>query len=158
MISFFSYLMTAFAFIFFALRVAVALCYTLELEIGIVPIDFNIEIILLFVSLACLVLIIKRNIIGAVIYFGANIYYFGNDLLKNITAIVNNEEITINYISLFLSFLGVIIPILILIDVVFNAKKERSGGLKNEKTDWFFNNKDYDREHDSRADENQYKF
>lgn len=158
MISFFSYLVTTFAIIFLVLRIAIAFCYTLELEIGIVPIDFNIEIILLFLTIVCLILIIKRNILGAVIYFGSHIYYYGNDLLKNITALVNKEEITINYISLFLSFIGVIIPTLVLLDIVFNSKKERSGGLKNVKTDWFFNNKEYDREHDSRADENQYKF
>ena len=30
--------------------------------------------------------------------------------------------------------------------------------MKTKKTDWFFQNKDFDRQYDERADRNQYKF
>lgn len=156
MISLLSYLTTIFAGLFLIARTIIAICYSLGIEIGIVPLNFNTEIVLLFLSLICIILIIKRNAIGAIIYFAANGMYFGNDLLKTATALVNNESISLNYFSLILSFLGIVIPTFTVVDIIIN--KERKGGSKDGKTDWFFSNKDYDRKHDERADENQYKF
>ena len=156
MISLLSYLTTIFAGLFLLTRTAIAICYTLGIEIGILPLDFNTEVVLLFLSLVCIIFIIKRNVIGAIIYFAANGMYFGNDLLTTFTALSNNESISINYFSLILSIFGVVIPTFTVVDILIN--KERKGSSKDGKTDWFFGNKDYDRKHDKRADENQYKF
>ena len=57
---------------------------------------------------------------------------------------------------MFISTLGVIIPLLTLLDIALN--KNRKGSVKDEKTDWFYTNKQYERKLDERADDNQYKF
>ena len=62
----------------------------------------------------------------------------------------------LEYISLILSSIGVIIPIVIVLEILFN--KDGKEGNADKKTDWFFLNKKYNRKHDSRVDENQYKF
>lgn len=69
---------------------------------------------------------------------------------------MGNETGILDYLGLFLSTLGVIIPLLTLLDIAIN--KNRKGSTKDEKTDWFYQNKEYDRKLDERADDNQYKF
>ena len=103
-----------------------------------------------------MVFIIKRNIIGALIYFVAYGYYFGNDLYNNVINIINGETGAIDYLSVFISFIGVLIPFLTVMDIFFN--KERKGSIKDKKTDWFYENEEYIRKLDERADKNQYKF
>ena len=61
-----------------------------------------------------------------------------------------------DYLTLFVSFIGVLIPFLTVMDIFLN--KNRAGAAKDKKTDWFYKNKDYDRQYDERADRNQYKF
>ena len=41
-------------------------------------------------------------------------------------------------------------------DIFLN--KERKGSTKDKKTDWFYDNEEYTRKLDERADKNQYKF
>ena len=156
MTSLFSYLITMFGGMFWLLRVVVAITYTLGVEFPIVPLDFTTEIILLFVTIIAMVLIIKRNIIGALIYFVAYGWYFGNDLYNNVMNIINGQAIVSDYLSLFISFIGVLIPFLTIIDIFLN--KERKGSTKDKKTDWFYENEEYTRKLDERADKNQYKF
>ena len=128
---------------------------SLSIDIGIQPIDFNIEVILLFVALFCMILIIKRNIIGALIYFLAYGWYFGTDIYNGIININNGNTELVDSMMLFLSFVGTVIPSCTVIDILFN--KERKGSTKDEKTDWFYRNKKYNRELDERADNNQYR-
>ncbi len=157
MTSLFSYLITMFGALFWLLRVVVSLTYTLDVDFPIVPLDFNIEVILLFITLICMVLIIKRNIIGALIYFIVYGLYFGTDLYNNVTYILNGQTIAAtDYLSIFISFIGVIIPFLTVMDIFFN--KGRKGSGKDKKTDWFYKDDTYDRKFDDRADKNQYKF
>ncbi len=156
MTSLFSYLITMFAGIFWILRIIIAITYNLGIDIGITPLNFNIEIILLFVTLFCMVFIIKRNIFGALIYFVCYALYFGADLYNGIIKIMNGEVDIASYGSLILSFLGVLIPFLTVMDIFLN--KDRKGSNKDKKTDWFYTNKKYERQFDERADKNQYKF
>lgn len=156
MTSLFSYLITMFGGMFWLLRVVVALTYSLEISFPIIPIDFNIEIILLFVTIVCMIFIIKRNIIGALVYFAAYGTYFGNDLYNGIMNIINGQELGTESLSIFVSLIGVVIPFLTVIDIFLN--KERKGSTKDNKTDWFYNNEEYTRKLDERADKNQYKF
>ena len=51
--------------------------------------------------------------------------------------------------------MGIVIPTLTFLDILFNKSRKGKGGDKN--TDWFFTNKDYDREFDERSDRNQYR-
>lgn len=79
--SLFSYLLIIFVIFFWILRIAVALTATINVDIGIQPIDLTFEIILLFVTLVSIVLVIKRNIIGALIYFSSYLLYFGTSTI-----------------------------------------------------------------------------
>ena len=156
MTSVFSYLIIMFGGLFWIFRAIVAVTYSIGVDFPINPININTEIILLFVSLICFIFIIKRNIFGALVYFVGHGLYFGTDLFNSITNIANGQANQINNLSLFISFLGVLIPLLIVLDIFFN--KEGKGSSKDKKTDWFYKNKDYDRNLDERADKNQYKF
>lgn len=156
MTSLFSYMITTFGGLFWLLRVVVAITYTLGVNFPIVPLNFNTEIILLFVTIIAMVLIIKRNIIGALIYFVTYGWYFGNDLYNNVINIINGQTGVIDYLSVFISFIGVLIPFLTVMDILLN--KERKGSTKDKKTDWFYENEEYTRKLDERADKNQYKF
>lgn len=156
MTSLFSYLITMFGGIFWLIRLVIAVAYTMSADIGIEPLDFNIEVTLLFVTLFCMIFIIKRNIIGALVYFVAYGLYFGTDLFNGITNIINGQTGLVEYASLFLSLIGVIIPFLTVMDIFLN--KNRKGSTKDAKTDWFYTNEEYTRKLDERADENQYKF
>lgn len=156
MTSMFSYLITMFGGLFWLLRIVVAITYSMDINFPITPLNFNTEIILLFVTLICMIFIIKRNIIGALVYFVAYGLYFGNDLYNNVTNIINGQAVGADYLSLFVSFIGVVIPFLTVMDIFLN--KERKGNTKNKKTDWFYTNEEYTRKLDERADKNQYKF
>ena len=156
MTSVFSYLITMIGGIFWLFRAVVAVTYTLGVEFPIVPLDFNAEIILLFITIIAMVLIMKRNIIGALVYFVAYGWYFGNDLYNNVMNIINGQPIVSDYLSVFISFVGVLIPFLTVMDIFLN--KERKGSTKDKKTDWFYENEEYTRKLDERADKNQYKF
>lgn len=156
MTSLFSYLITMFGGMFWLLRVVVAITYTLGVDFPIVPLDFNTEIILLFVTIVCMIFIVKRNIIGALVYFVAYGLYFGNDLYNNVINIINGQALGTDYLSIFISLIGVVIPFLTVMDIFLN--KERKGSTKDKKTDWFYENEEYTRKLDERADKNQYKF
>ena len=156
MTSMFSYLITMFGGLFWILRVVVAITYSMDIDFPIAPLNFDTEVILLFVTLFCMVLIIKRNIIGALIYFVTYGLYFGTDLYNSVLNISNGQVNVTNYLSIFISLLGVLIPFLTLMDIFLN--KERKGSTKDKKTDWFYKNEAYDRKLDDRADKNQYKF
>lgn len=156
MTSMFSYLITMFGGIFWLFRLVIAVTYTMSIDFGIIPTNINTEIILLFVTLICMILIVKRNIIGALIYFVAYGLYFGTDLYNEIINIKNVQEGIKDYTSLFIAFIGVLIPVLTVMDIFFN--KERKESTKDKKTDWFYSNEQYTRKLDERADKNQYKF
>ncbi len=156
MTSMFSYLITMFGGMFWLLRLVIALAYTMNWNFPIQPLNFITEIILLFLTLICMIFIIKRNIIGALVYFVAYGLYFGTDLFNGVMNIINGQPIVSDYLTLFVSFLGVLIPFLTVMDIFLN--KDRTGTGKDKKTDWFYKNKDYDRQYDDRADRNQYKF
>lgn len=156
MTSMFSYLITMFGGMFWLFRLIIAVTYTMSIDIGIEPLNFNIEVILLFVTLFCMILIVKRNIIGALVYFVAYGLYFGTDLYNGIINITNGQTGIVDYVSLFLSLIGVLIPFLTVMDIFLN--KDRKGSTKDKKTDWFYTNEQYDRKLDERADKNQYKF
>ncbi len=155
MTSLFSYLITIFGGMFWLLRVVVAVTYSMDIDFPIDPLNFNTEIALLFVTVACMILIIKRNIIGALIYFLAYGFYFGNDLYNQVINVINGQAVTTDYLSIFISFIGVVIPFLTVMDIFLN--KERKGSTKDKKTDWFYDNPEYTRKLDERADKNQYK-
>lgn len=152
----FGYMITAFAGIFWVFRLIVMLAFTADAGFPIVPMDVTFEVVLLFVTFACIILVAKRKMIGAVVYLIAQCMYFGVDAYRNLRTIVEATPTTATYLSLFISIIAVIIPILAIMDIGLSSGKKGSG--KNRKTDWFYGTTDYDRNFDDRADQNQYKF
>ena len=150
-----SYLIIIFIIFFWIFRIAVALTATLKVDFMIKPIDLTYEVLLLFITLVAIVLIIKRNIIGGLIYFISYLLYFGSTTINLVIQIVNGEIGSTEYMNVFLSVAAIVLAISALIDVSFN--KDRTNKGLNKKTDWFYNNEQFDRKLDDRADKNNYR-
>ena len=149
MIGMLSYLISFLGILFWGFRVVVVFCATMQIDFMVTPINLNLEIALLFVSIPCFALILKRNLAGAFVYFIAFTAYFGNDLYRCLTTNTGSME------TILIDALGVILPLISLIDIGIN--KDRMGTLEDKKTVWFYGNKDYDRKLDERADKNNYR-
>ena len=159
--NFSTWMLLMFVIMFWILRIAVAIsAETGDSFAGIEPFNQTLEIILLFVVLACVILIVKRKMIGALIYLLAYGMYFGGSLMTNITTLIgSSSNISMAnsgmYLGAFVSLVGVILPIAVLLDLLFD--KGRKANPKDKKTDWFYNNEQYDRKMDDRADKNNYR-
>lgn len=154
MTSVFSYLLTFFGIAFWFFRAIVTFCYQLDMPLFATPIDVNFEIFILFATLPCILLVLKRNIVGAAMYFGLYAIYFGNALYQGILEIQAGATI-VNISNFVCVCIGVLIPTLTFLDILFN--KNRNGYGNDKKTDWYYKDKKYDREMDERADKNQYR-
>lgn len=157
--NFSTWILVMFMIMFWIFRVIVS--FTAELGIdfgGIVPLNSQMEIILLFAVLLCVVLVIKRKMIGGLIYLLLHGMYFGVDLFNNVKMMISLEDGTLGMsfiLNTFISFLGIVIAIAVLFDLLVD--KNRKLNPKDKKTDWFYNNKDYDRKLDDRSDKNNYR-
>lgn len=150
-----SYLLTMFTVMFWIFRVVIALTTTLKIDIGIEVTNLTYEIVLLFITLFAIVLIIKRNIIGALIYFATYLLYFGTEALGLITNLIEGTLASNQYLNLLASILAVLLSSFTLLDILFN--KERINEGKSKKTDWYYKDSAYDRKLDDRADKNNYR-
>lgn len=146
-----TYLFVIFMVMFWVFRIIVAFCYNLGIDFITIPTDLTFEIILLFLTFLSLILVIKRSILGGIIYLIGNGLYFGTSIFNAITS-----EAQINYTDLVFAVLGILLPILVLFDLFLD--QNRKDHPVDKKTDWFYKNKDFDRKYDERADRNQYKF
>ena len=73
-------LLVMFVGMFWVFRLIVAFMHEIGQDLGgIVPFNQQMEIILLFVVLICMILIVKRKIVGALIYLVAYGLYFGTN-------------------------------------------------------------------------------
>lgn len=152
--SMFSLLTGLFAIIFWIIRVAVAFTASMEIEFFITPLNLPIEIILTFVTLISIILIFKKSMIGALIYLLSYWSYFGVYIFN----IFQKTEgiIMTDYINVFISIIGIILPFIIFVDIGFSQSSKKTTN-KTKKTDWFYQNEEFDRKYDERADKNQYK-
>ena len=154
--NFSSWLIIMFVLMYWLFRVIVAVTGSMGLDFVVKPIDVNVEIILLFVVLACVPFIFKRKLIGAIVYLASYGWYFGRGLLENVMKMINNETLSMQvYTEMFFSLIAIALPIVALFDILFD--KSRMKNPVDKKTDWFYKNEDYDRKLDERADKNQYK-
>ena len=139
--NFSTWLLACFMVMFWAFRAIVTLMAELHQDFGgIVPLNKTLEIILLFVVLVCIVLVVKRKMVGALMYLLSYGIYFGTDILKNINTIIEMEgqlPATI-FMNLFVSFIGLILPIAVLLDMLVD--RNRKNNPKDKKTDWFYKN------------------
>ena len=154
-----TWMLVMFMVLFWLLRVVIALAYELKWNFaGLVPLNQSMEIALLFVFLLCLILIVKRKMIGALLYLLTYGMYFGTNVTSNIQTILDVANGTTDisqYLNLFMSVIGIILPIAVLLDLLWD--RERKENPKDKKTDWFYKNQKFDREMDERADKNNYR-
>ena len=146
-----SYLLTMLAIMYWMFRVAAQLACSLSWSFPIVPTNPTLEIVVLFATLPCLFLVVKRNLIGATLYVGMYVAFFGTRIADMLSKGVGGG----NALELIVLIVGVLISAISFIDILLN--RDRSVGMGNKKTDWFYSNKDFDREFDERADRNQYR-
>ena len=88
-------------------------------------------------------------------YLVAHGLYYGYYLYQNIMSIIDGSGTMNSYLSLLIAVVGVIIPLAAFFDVLLD--KNRKAHPVDKQTDWFYKNKDFDREVDERADRNQYR-
>ena len=150
-----SYLLAIFMVMFWIFRIVVAFTSTMGIDIGFVPININMEIVLLFVTIPCIVLVAKRKLIGSIIYLIIYGAYFGVDLYSIVTGIMAGSTTLVDYTRALSSFIGVVLPIVVFFNLIVD--KNRMAHPVDKKTDWFYKNKEFDRKLDSRADKNQYR-
>ncbi len=146
-----TYLFLMFMIMFWVFRIIVAVCFNLGVDFISTPLDLNFEVILLFLTFVAMILVVKRSVLGGVIYLIGNGLYFGANIFNAMSA-----GGTMNYLDMLISFIGIILPIAVLFDLLLD--KNRKSHPSDKKTDWFYKNKEYDREFDERADRNEYKF
>ena len=154
-----TWMLVMFMVLFWLLRIVIALAYELKWNFaGLVPLNQSMEIALLFVFLLCLILIVKRKMIGALLYLLTYGMYFGTNVTSNIQTILDVANGTTDisqYLNLFMSVIGIILPIAVLLDLLWDG--ERKENPKDKKTDWFYKNQKFDRKMDERADKNNYR-
>ena len=157
--NFSTWMIVMFIVMFWLFRVLMAISDELNWDMGYLkPLNLQIEIILLFVVLVSLIFIVKRKMIGGLIYLLAYGLYFGTDIVNNIQVLFSAVEggIDINlYVNLIMSLIGLILPVATILDLLID--KARKNNPKDKKTDWFYKNEQFDRKLDERADKNNYR-
>lgn len=153
-----SWLLVMFMGMFWLFRVAVAFQAQYNENFGgFIAFNTTIEIVLLFVTILCMILVLRRNFLGGILYLASYGFYFGGYILQNfIPALMseNGADITIMQNG-FVSLIAIVIAFCVFFDLLVNKIRKRDP--KDKKTDWFFQNDKYDRKYDERADKNQYR-
>ena len=152
-----TYLLVMFMIIFWIVRIIVTLMSQMGKDfMGMVPMNETFEIAILFATLVCLVLIVKRKLVGSLLYLVLHAIYFGGDITNKLSIMANNDILTITQSTeMMFSMLGIILPLAVLIDLLLD--KNRKNNPKDKKTDWFYKNEEFDRKLDERADKNNYR-
>lgn len=151
-----SYLITIMAVMYWIFRIAVSLTYAMEVDFICRPLDPNVEILILFLTVPCFLFIVRRNLLWTTLYFCMYAAYFGTILFNSLTGMPAEAETWAfaDLPSIVATGVGVLIPFLVLCDVAIGKSRFEP---KDRDTDWYYGNKKYDREFDERADRNQYK-
>ena len=150
----FSLIISLFTVIFWLLRVAASFMATMEINFLIKPLNANVEIIILFITIVCIFSIFRRKMWSAIIYLIAHWGYYGIYLYN---LFKGNAEITYDYINILISVVGILLPFIIIVDIGLSESNKKTT-MKTKKSDWFYQNEQFDRKYDERADKNQYKF
>ena len=154
--SLFSYFIVFCAVIFWIFRIVVALMYSMQKEFICVPLNGTLEILILFLTIPCILVVIRRNFVGALLYFGMYAAYFGTILYNDLTQILSEtgNVLLTSGTTVMADALGVVIPFLVFADIAI-----QKSGFNPDKfnADWYYENEKYDRQFDERADRNEYK-
>lgn len=152
-----TYLLVMFMIVFWVVRIIVTLSFEFGKDfLGMVPMNEPLEIFILFATLLCLVLIVRRKIIGSLLYLTLHAIYFGGDITNKFAILGRGDTLSFNDdVQLIFSMLGIVLPLAVLIDLLFD--ENRKNNPKDKKTDWFYQNEEFDRKLDERADKNNYR-
>ena len=159
--SFGTLLIVMFMVMFWIFRAIVTACTQFSVDlIGIVSYVPSVEIVISFITFVCILLVIRRNLIGGLAYFLVYGIYYGQHLFNSLISIINGGTLSMDLsANLVCDLIAVLLAIFCLFDIILD--KNRKSHPKDSKTDWYFNNKDYDEElkkRDSREDKNEYKY
>lgn len=151
-----SYLLVFFMAMFWIFRIIVAFAATMGLNFAFQPLNQTMEIILLFVTLICIILVVKRKLLGGIIYLIGYGMYFGVDIYNTVVSVMNGATLEITqYAVILMSFIGIVLPICVVFELLLD--KNRKAHPVDKKTDWFYKNEQFDRKMDERADKNNYR-
>ena len=152
-----TYLLVMFMIVFWIIRIIVTIRAQMGTNfMGMVPFNEAFEIAILFATLLCIILIAKRKMLGCLAYIALHAIYYGADVTNKLNLIANNEKLTLTQSTeLMFSIIGIILPLIVLIDLLLD--KNRKENPKDKKTDWFYQNEQFDRKLDDRADKNNYR-
>lgn len=162
MANFSTWLIAIFMVMFWLFRAIVALCTQFSIDLlGIVAYNLNWEIIIAFVTVPCIILVIKRKLVGSLLYLLIYGLYFGEHLFMNIIPILQKQTtLTVDIsMNLFSDLIAILLAIFTILDMLVD--KGRKANPIDKKTDWYFKNEKYDEElkkRDDREDKNEYKF
>ena len=162
MSNFSTWLLAIFMVMFWLFRAIVALCtqYSIDL-LGIAAYDINMEVIIAFATLPCIVLVVKRKLVGSLFYLAIYAIYFGEHLFTNLVPILQGQATLTSGISMNLlcDMIAILLALFVLMDML--VAKGRKINPVDKKTDWYFKNDKYEKElneRDKREDKNEYKF
>lgn len=150
-----SYLLLIFMVMFWVFRLVLTFTTSIGKSIGFTPMNIDVEIVLLFITLVSIALVGKRKLIGAIIYLVSYGFYFGVDLYNIVIRILDGANTIIDYSNAMASFIGVVLPVSVFFNMLID--KNRTNHPVDKKTDWFYKNEEFDRKLDERADKNQYR-
>jgi len=153
-----SWLLVMFMGMFWIFRIVVAFQAQYEKDFGgFITFNLTVEVILLFLVIVCMALVLRRNIIGGIIYLGAYGYYFGGYIVTNsLSSLINGEILSMSVLqNTMVAAVGLLIALFVFFDLLIARVRRRDP--KDKKTDWYFQNDKYDRKYDERADKNEYR-
>ncbi len=153
--NFSSWLIAMFAFMFWGFRLVGTVLYSVGNEFMFAPSNMTMEIALLFITFICICFMIKRKLLAAIIYLVAHFIYYGPAFLEHFIGLFNNTLPMELYMSTLFELFALALAIAAVFDVLLD--KNRKAHPTDQKTDWFYKNKDYDRKLDERADKNNYR-
>lgn len=162
MSNFSTWMIAIFMIMFWIFRAIVALCTQYSIDfLGLEAYNFNLEVIIAFATVICIVLVVKRIMAGSLIYLVMYGAYFGEHLVANlITLLQGNTALTVDAsMNLISDFIAIVLALFSVIDMLVD--KGRKVNPIDKKTDWYFKNEKYDEElkgRDQREDKNEYKF
>ena len=162
MSNFSTWMLAIFMVMFWLFRAIVALCtqYSIDL-LGIVSYNFNVEVLIAFITIPCIILVVKRKLVGSLLYLLIYGIYYGEHVFNNIVPLIEgNSTLTIDLsMNLISDVIAILLAFFVLIDMLVD--KGRKANPIDRKTDWYFKNEKYDEElkaRDQREDKNEYKF
>ena len=142
-----SYLLTMVVVILFFLHIGTTFMDKIS---GTMPDEvFTKSMIFAFVLLLCIVLVVRRSVIGGILYIIANTVYYGMEATSAMS--------TMDIVAIGTAALPIIFSIVVLLELLY-AKVKQKSTKKDSKTDWYYSDENYDRKFDEREDRNNYKF